>query len=122
MTKNYIEDPEWIYDWWHPYPEGYELLVYVHWTQWNAKRVRESNPDAWAKRPKYQHRCKHVLGEVEFTSINGNSVWVCGTFIPKELHDFCRFNAFPYLKGHYLPASWTEERLKGTPHKNRFIY
>ena len=39
MTRNYMEDPEWIYDWWHPHPKGYELLDDVNWTQWDAAMV-----------------------------------------------------------------------------------
>ena len=117
-----MEDPEWIYDWWHPHPKGYELLDDVNWTQWDAKRVRESHPDAWAKRPKYQRRLKHVLKEVMFTSIDDETVWVSGEFIPVEFHNYCRFKAFPILEGRRVPPLWIEERLRGTPLENRFIY
>ena len=117
-----MEDPEWIYDWWHPYPKGYKLLDYVNWTQWNAKHVRENYPDAWAKRPKYQRRLKHVLKEVMFTSIDGETVCIGGQFIPEELHNYCRSTAFPILEARSIPASWTEERLKGTPFEGWFIY
>ena len=114
--------PEWIDDNMHPHPKGYELLDFVVWATWYSNGVREKNPQTWAKRPTYQRRLKHLLHEVVFTSINGEKVAVPAIFCPKELHDFCRVWAFPKLTRHFIPTSWTEERLKVTPLENRFIY
>ena len=122
MTYKHIDDPQWTWNGMHACPEGYELLDYIDWGQWNPKQCRQYYPELWARNPKYWRRKKFVIDRARFKSIQGEGVTVSGHLIPEGLFDFCRLNAFPYLRGYYIPVSWTDERLKGTPYEGQFIY